>query len=817
MSADDLEHIWKQINDELDQDEDLELEPYLKQKGIEKNRVSSSLNNHVNHLFDSSFGIDQAFHDQINSKYRIIEKIDSGGQSEVYLAKRSDGAYQQTVVVKLFSNRFNQDSMKQLFLHEMQLLADLKHPGIVTIIDGSIHKEKDPSSLPWLILEYIDGPHLDEYCFSSCLETETILQLIVNICDTLDFIHRRGVFHKDIKPQNILVKTINQVPYPVLIDFGIAQESKQKSSEFVFATHGYSSPEQIHNKNIDQRSDIYSLGVVLIKLLMTKSFSIQAFINDRNQYIQSNIASKDLRLILLHCIHENPNLRYQTASELRNDINNYLLGNPLSFNSNNLADVFVKSFKRNKVLYLSFFAVIFTSVFFAFKYTSNIRHLQQQTLVQKNASDELMNFMLKDMYEGLVRIGKVDLLQTVVDKSLSHLKSVSPSSFDTQSLFQAAIAYMNAGRVLDQLERTDQADQSFITANNLLDAVKQEPPYLQQYLRLKAQLHVYHAKVLSSEGQEQRTEQVLLQSINSSNKLFQLNPSEEPTLYWEAHLEMGYHYLEYGKQQQAKTYIDKAISISKSWTEHSNNSAEWLYHYSHSYQLLAWYEFDFGDLSIGISALDFAIENAKKAVSIDQKDLRKLNNIRILHNQLSYFHLENGDYSLAQIAIEEALKRGQELKSNAPLNQEFNRELSYSFSTATEIYQKQNQWELASDSIEQSLIISKNNYQMDPSDFSTANDLAIDLILAGKIYLNKNQQDIFYSYIQQAHKIIQEVHEKEPNNLYYTHTMLITLLLLDQLEAAKPIYQELLNADLIDNQIKEILKDKSLESWQSTK
>ena len=218
------------------------------------------------------------------------------------------------------------------------------------IIDADVTQTKDGTEQPWLVLEYISGQHIDEYCSTNKLRNRDIAKLIISLCDTLDFVHQRGIIHKDIKPSNILIKPINNVPYPVLIDFGIAQEQTDKdNNQLIFATYGYSSPEQVQNNRPDHRSDIYSLGVVLFQLLSGKDeFDIKKFNENRKQSILKSDIPKDLKEIVLKCVQKNPQQRYDSVAMLRNDLNNWLMDFPLSFNNNKLSHIFVKSIKRNK-------------------------------------------------------------------------------------------------------------------------------------------------------------------------------------------------------------------------------------------------------------------------------------------------------------------------------------------------------------------------------------------------------------------------------------------------------------------------------------
>ena len=811
----DIEKLWDEIDSSFDEDENLDFQSYFQSKSwIPENSLESASEN-INQLLTSAFSGDEDLCVSVSSKYKIIRKIDSGGQSDVYLAERNDGIYQQQVVIKFISNNYKSSILKEQFLQEMQLLADLSHPGVVPIIDADVTQTKDGTEQPWLVLEYISGQHIDEYCSTNKLRNRDIAKLIISLCDTLDFVHQRGIIHKDIKPSNILIKPINNVPYPVLIDFGIAQEQTDKdNNQLIFATYGYSSPEQVQNNRPDHRSDIYSLGVVLFQLLSGKDeFDIKKFNENRKQSILKSDIPKDLKEIVLKCVQKNPQQRYDSVAMLRNDLNNWLMDFPLSFNNNKLSHIFVKSIKRNK-FFSALLAIIFISgIYFAVKYTSDIKYQQSLTIKEKNATDQLMNFMLNDLYENLVKIGRVDVLKQVVDKSINHLNVQENNQLSPQGYLQSATAYINAGRVYDQLEQSTEANQAFLQALKNLEKYKSENTQLTEYYNLLSRLSVYHSQVLSSEGQEVKTEETLKTAVESSKEYLLLNPHGDKQFLSEAYLEQGYYYLEYGKPELAIQAINNNLQLCQQMLENEPNSANWLYNSSHALQLKSWYEIDFGSLQQGINDLKKAIIQGKHAIEIDAKDLRKMNNIRILHNQLSFFYLEDGKHTEGLETAKKALEYGLNLESQAPLNKEYKRELSYTYSTLGEIYQQLQDSQNALLSMEKGLQISRENYQRDPENFSVANDLCIDLLLVAEQFKTIEQNDKFSQLSNEALKIIQHVTSQEPNNKYYRHTYATALLMLEQFDEARPHIQFLNQAGMLDETIKSLLNEKQLSDW----
>ncbi|HWW82427.1 MAG TPA: protein kinase, partial [Vicinamibacterales bacterium] len=198
--------------------------------------------------------------------YRVVREIGHGGMGTVFLAARADEAFRRQVAIKLVSRGPISDDAVQRFQSERQILADLDHPNIARLLDGGTTDD----GAPYLVMEYVEGQTITEYCDARSLRTTDRLNLFRDVCAAVEYAHRRRVVHRDIKPGNILV-TPDGVPK--LLDFGIAKilspnDGDGQSHQTVqLLTPDYASPEQMTGKPITVTSDIYSLGVLLYELL----------------------------------------------------------------------------------------------------------------------------------------------------------------------------------------------------------------------------------------------------------------------------------------------------------------------------------------------------------------------------------------------------------------------------------------------------------------------------------------------------------------------------------------------------------------------
>jgi len=200
--------------------------------------------------------------------YQITKQIGSGGMGVVYLARRADQQYEKLVAIKLIKRGMDTDAVLRHFRNERQILASLDHPNIARLLDG----DSTASGLPYFVMEYVEGLPIHEYCEAKTLSVTERLQLFREVCAAVSYAHRRAVIHRDLKSSNILVSADG---VPKLLDFGIAKflqpgEGVEPAATMIglhVMTPDYASPEQMRGDAATTISDVYSLGVVLYRLL----------------------------------------------------------------------------------------------------------------------------------------------------------------------------------------------------------------------------------------------------------------------------------------------------------------------------------------------------------------------------------------------------------------------------------------------------------------------------------------------------------------------------------------------------------------------
>jgi serine/threonine protein kinase len=200
--------------------------------------------------------------------YQIELEIGHGGMGEVYRAIRADGQFKKNVAIKMVRGGYDTAAVLERFLHERQILASLDHPNIARLYDGGTTDD----GIPYLVMELIDGTPIDLYCEEHNLPINERLKLFTQVCAAVQYAHQRLVIHRDIKPSNILVTPDG---IPKLLDFGIAKlldpAAGGETTMVPALTPEYASPEQIRGEPITTATDVYSLGVVLYRLLTGRS------------------------------------------------------------------------------------------------------------------------------------------------------------------------------------------------------------------------------------------------------------------------------------------------------------------------------------------------------------------------------------------------------------------------------------------------------------------------------------------------------------------------------------------------------------------
>jgi len=343
---------------------------------------------------DADVSDDSPNHERIG-RYKLLQKLGEGGCGVVYMAEQQEPV-KRRVALKVIKLGMDTRSVIARFEAERQALALMEHPNIAQVLDAGATE----AGRPFFVMELVRGVRITDYCDQNSLSTRERLELFIQVCHAIQHAHQKGVIHRDIKPSNILVARHDGVPVPKVIDFGIAKatsgvELTDKTLftqfELLIGTPAYMSPEQaeMSGLDIDTRSDIYSLGVLLYELLTGRTpFDTQSLLKSGLDTLRRAIreteptrpstrlrtlAAADLTLvanqrhsepvklislvrgdldwIVLKALEKDRARRYGVASALAADIQRHLDDEPVGARPPSGVDVFQKWVRRNKVLF----------------------------------------------------------------------------------------------------------------------------------------------------------------------------------------------------------------------------------------------------------------------------------------------------------------------------------------------------------------------------------------------------------------------------------------------------------------------------------
>jgi tRNA A-37 threonylcarbamoyl transferase component Bud32/tetratricopeptide (TPR) repeat protein len=396
--------------------------------------------------------------------YRLVEEVGRGGMSEVYKAVRDDDEYRKDVAVKVLRKGYDTRSFLRRFKVEIQILATLDHPNIARLLDAGSTEE----GLPYLVMDYIKGRPIDDYCSFQRLGIAQRLELFRALCGAVQYVHQHLMVHGDLKCSNVLVSDNGTVK---LLDFGIARllnpspainMPDPKLTMLLALTPEYASPEQVRGGPITTASDVYSLGVVLYRLLAGVlpyrlkgefSYELATQILEREAILPS-VAAKahengetagfsrqlrgDLDNIVLMALEKDPAKRYPFVDRFDDDIRRHVEGFPVTARSAGYFYQLGKFAGRHKagIAAVALLLVTLIAGIAATGWQAHIAGLERERAERHfNEVRKLANVFMFDIHGAIADLpGSTPARQMLVENSLKYLAALSAESGNEPSL-----------------------------------------------------------------------------------------------------------------------------------------------------------------------------------------------------------------------------------------------------------------------------------------------------------------------------------------------------------------------------------------------
>ncbi|MGA8110060.1 MAG: serine/threonine-protein kinase, partial [Acidobacteriaceae bacterium] len=415
--------------------------------------------------------------------YHLLQMIGTGGMGEVWMAEQRQPV-RRRVAIKLIKIGMDTREVVARFESERQALALMDHPAIAKVFDAG----STPEGRPYFVMEYVAGLPITEYCDRHKLSMRERLELFIQVCEGVQHAHLKAIIHRDLKPSNILVTEVDGKPMPRIIDFGVARATLRLNGGSMYTrlgeiigTLGYMSPEQADSagQDVDTRTDVYSLGVVLYELLVgslpldfnklaydevlrrlrdqdvlrpstkVRTMGAGSALTAQNRGADIPALSRQLRgdadAIALKALEKDRRRRYATPSELAADIGHYLRNEPVSAHAPSVGYRARKYIRRHRVGVAVAAAGVLLLASFAIAQAVELRNIRRE----RDRADRITGFMT-----GMFKVsdprearGNTVTAREILDKGAQQISTGlgDDPQLQAQMMYTMAVTYGDLG------------------------------------------------------------------------------------------------------------------------------------------------------------------------------------------------------------------------------------------------------------------------------------------------------------------------------------------------------------------------------------
>ncbi len=656
--------------------------------------------------------------------YRIVEPIGAGGMGSVFRGVRDDGLYEQQVAIKLLKAPLLLDDLfLRRFSDERRILARMDHPNVARLLGGGV----TPEGLPYLVMEYVDGKPVDQFCRSHSFGVNDRLKLFLAVCDAVQYAHQNLIVHRDLKPDNILVTSGG---VPKLLDFGIAklieEDPDATRTGVAMMTLDYASPEQVCGEAITTASDVYALGLLLYELLTD---SRAQSLSDRSAAeivrviceqlpVRPSVAAArrelagDLDNIVLKAIQKEPARRYASVERMADDIRRYLAGRPVSARPSTVAYRMGKFLRRNLP------AVIAAAAGFVVLVAGVYATLRQAAIAERRFGQvrSLASYVVFEFDPALANLpGATPARKLLMQRATAYLDNLSREAKGAPALeMELASAYEKVAAILGSP-----------ASPNLGDAAGAIATY-RKAIALREQLPARRSRDAENRA-------VLIADYG----------------------DLGTLLMETGDGAGAMASYRKAVSQGEDLVATSPEAAK----------KVAGVYLGYADLIASRGTLTDALDQYRRGVRtlneatrrFPQADLRR--ELGLAYSKTARALQNSGDVKLALEYGQQAFEIREALSRSAPANLEFRRDLWMAHLTLADVLGNPQQFNLdrTGDSLahyRSALAVAEENAASDPKSYRAQRDLMINLNRLGDVLHKMDQKQEALATFRRANGIV---------------------------------------------------------------
>ncbi|HEY4301825.1 MAG TPA: serine/threonine-protein kinase [Candidatus Didemnitutus sp.] len=610
-------------------------------------------------------------------RYKLLQELGEGGCGVVWMAEQEEPV-RRRVALKVIKLGMDTKSVIARFEAERQALALMDHPGIARVLDAGA----TDSGRPFFVMELVAGVPITRYCDERNLSTRERLALFVPVCQAVQHAHLKGVIHRDLKPSNILVTLHDGEPMPKVIDFGIAKATQGRLTDLTLftafeqfiGTPAYMSPEQaeISGIDVDTRSDIYSLGVLLYELLTGRppfdpKTLVEAGLDEIRRVIReveparpstrldtledsdrTKVARQrgtapaqlaillrgDLDWIVMKALEKNRTRRYETATGLALDIQRHLQNEPVFARPPTLGYRVGRMMRRHRVAFGATAAVaaaLIAGTAISTVQAVRARRAEEQAAIERTRAreqqakaEDLLEFMLGDLRTQLARVGRLDVLESVGDRAMAHFSAQPPAAMDDATLSRYTKALIQIGELRMDQQRYADAATAFGEAHDRAIALVGRRPGDGDRIFLRGQSEYWRGFVFWQQGDLTRAAEWMTRYHDTCVALAAIDGSRPA---WRSELAYGNHNLavlnkERGDYAAASAGFAAELAALESMASASPDDPEIFFREADAHSWLGGVAAEQGDYSGALREYGQQMDILDHLVGLDPKTMR---------------------------------------------------------------------------------------------------------------------------------------------------------------------------------------------------